>query len=79
MNTTTLPNPVPPKRAPTPSPNQTKPEVPLAQRYEDAYKQVWAKMAKWKQLAIEDANKQGITNRFVEEFINEVTREAEKS
>jgi hypothetical protein len=77
----TLPTPEPPTKASAPPINKSTvvaTPVPMAQRYGNAYKQVWAKMAKWKQLAITDANKNGITNRFVTDFISEVTREAEK-
>jgi len=81
----TLSPPLPPNknRKPVPSPNQ-KPVVdqpsplPVASRYEQAYKEVWGKMAKWKQLAIEDEKKSGTEGRFTDDFIKEVARLAEQ-
>jgi hypothetical protein len=81
----TMAPPPPPKRQ-APSPNQklsggtTPPPISQAEKYQHAYMDVWTKLSKWKQVAIEDDRKKGIDNgRLMNEFLHEVTRLAEQS
>lgn len=76
--------PPPPPERQAVSPNQKKDGVataPISQaeKYQLAYMDAWTKLPKWKQIAIEDDRKKGITDgRLINEFAREVERLAEQ-
>ena len=79
---TSIAPPPPPERQAI-SPNQKKEGVvtaPISQveKYQLAYMDVWSKLPKWKQIAIDDERKKNVTDgRLMDEFLKEVTRLAE--
>jgi len=85
MTIETIMAPPPPPKRQAPSPNQklsggtTPPPISQAEKYQLAYMDAWTKLPKWKQVAIEDDRKKGITDgRLIDEFAREVERLAEQ-